>query len=205
MTNTMTKSSLPLPRLLFAALALGFVALGAAPARADIPPSCDTQASLVTCAATDVGKPCQGGGQCFEISCSSGTSSSKIYKCDTCPATIEVAAGTCGPGTFGTACGDGKGTCGALKSYCATAASGKYACVATAQGTAGSGGGGSTGGAGATGSAGADGGADAGTTTSSGGGCDIAPTPKPGMIGLGLVVVGLVFFAVERLRRRRSR
>ena len=49
------------------------VLFAAAPAaRADIPPTCDETpvASLITCAAADVGKPCQGAGQCYAVSCS---------------------------------------------------------------------------------------------------------------------------------------
>jgi hypothetical protein len=170
-----------------------------AASRADIPPSCDAESSLITCAATDVGKPCQGGGHCFEIPCQSGASAMKVYKCAACPTIVEVPADTCTYAKLGMACsGDGgTGTCGVVPSYCNTA---KLACQVPAQndptgpptGSAGADGGGST-----------DGGA-AGSKSS--GGCDIAPNPpRPTAIGLGLLAIGVVAFAVARLRRRRSR
>src|ERR1035438_6948179 len=81
----------------------------AIPSRADIPPTCDTFDALITCAAADVGKACQGGGQCYAISCGT-TSDMTLYKCDACPAVVSAPDAGCAPSNFGTACGDG-GTC----------------------------------------------------------------------------------------------
>jgi hypothetical protein len=161
--------------------------------RADIPPACDAESSLIACAATDVGKPCQGGGQCFEIPCQSGASAMKVYRCAACPTIVEAPADTCTYAKLGMACsGDGgPGTCGVVPSYCNV---GKLACQMPAQNvpTGPPTGGGST-----------DGGAGG---SKSSGGCDIAPNPpKPTAIGLGLLAIGAAAFAVDRIRRRRSR
>jgi hypothetical protein len=180
------------PSLLLTALALAWISAWSAPARADIPPSCSAFDALITCAAGDVGKPCQGGGQCYEVHCSAGAAGSTLYKCDACP-TVVASADECSFADLGKACGgDGSAaTCAVLPPHCITAG-GKFACQtpATAKPTGPPSGGGA---AGTTG----------GTTKSSG--CDIAPNPpKPTMIGLGLVAAGLVFFLVDRKRRSRQ-
>jgi hypothetical protein len=188
--------------------------------RADIPPSCDAESSLITCAATDVGKPCQGGGQCFEIACQNGASGMKVYKCAACPTIVAAPADTCTFAKLGMTCsGDGgTGTCGVVPAYCNA---GKLACQMPAQnvptgpptggagtgggvtdGGAGTGGGSTDGGGGTTGAAGTGSGGAAGNKSS--GGCDIAPNPpKPTAIGLGLLAIGVVAFGVDRVRRRR--
>jgi hypothetical protein len=169
-----------------AAFALAFLALSATPARADIPPSCDAQGSLITCAATDVGKPCQGGGKCHEVQCvSGGDAVAKVYKCDACPTIIAAPSGTCTISNMGSACSDGAGatgTCGAIRSYCNTSAD-KFVCQKPSTETP----------------TGPPGGMSVGN---SGGGCDVAPDPSQGMIGLGLAIAGFVFVVVERVRRR---
>jgi hypothetical protein len=229
MTN-MTHSPARPSKTLLAAIALAFAAFFAPGARADIAPSCDSEMSLITCNATDVGKPCQGGGKCFEISCSSSAgASSKVYKCDACPTIIDTPAGTCGISNMGASCGDGDGgtgTCGAIRYYCTTATSGKYPCHKPATETptgppSGAAGSGTGGGAGTSGAAGTSGGAGtgggaAGTSgaagtgggtagTSGGSGCDVAPRATPSAIGVGLVVLGFIFVVIERIRRRSRR
>jgi hypothetical protein len=175
---------------LVAAATLAVLLLWSGPSRADIPAACDALANLITCAATDVGKPCQGGGQCFEMDCGGGANGMtlmKVYRCDACPTIVAAPAGTCTYSNFGTACGDGdggSGTCAILSPWCvqATGAS-KVSCQVPAGAhitgpPAGEGGGGSS-------------------------GCDVVPRPpKPSTIGLGLVAIGIILFAVERIRRR---
>jgi hypothetical protein len=178
------------PSLLLAAFALAVLSAWSAPARADIPPGCNAYDALITCAAADVGKPCQGAGKCYEVGCSNGGDGEKLYKCDACP-TIVGSSDECWEGNLGQPCGaDGGGAvCKTLPYHCAR--NGKFACQtpATVKPT------GPPAGSGAAGKSG-------GGKSS---GCDIAPNPpKPTMIGLGLVVLGLVFFAVDR-RRRGSR
>jgi hypothetical protein len=173
-----------------AALALAALALWSPPSRADLLATCDGYASLITCAATDVGKPCQGGGQCFEMSCSSSPTAStptKVYRCDACPTIVAAPAATCTLSNMGTACGDGDGgtgTCAIISPWCqsSTGAS-KVSCQvpATAKPT----------------------GPPAGSSAGTSSGCDIAPKPpKPTTIGLGLIAVGLVAFLFDRARRR---
>lgn len=172
------------------------VLLAAAPAaHADIPPTCAEQVSLITCAAADVGKPCQGAGSCYAVPClatGATTASSTLYKCDACPTVLTTSTVACSTTNIGTACGDG-GACMVLSSWCAGASS-KYVCgmAAAAQptgpptgetGAAGAGGASSTGAAGETGAAGgggasstgAAGGGGASATGAGGGG----PGPKP--------------------------
>jgi hypothetical protein len=211
----------PLLSTCLAGLALWMVAGSfAGKARADLLPQCDMGSALITCAAADEGKPCQGGGTCYAISCSSSAATpglTKVYRCDACPTIVSVPTDTCQVGNLGTACGDGgAAVCGAIQPYCNTT-SDKFVCqiAATAMptgaptgaagtsgtdaGTDATGAAGTTGGAGTTGAAGSGTGAPA--TTS---GCDVAPRPSPtSLIGLGLVVVGLLFFAIDRRRRRR--
>lgn len=159
----------PLLRWLPIAIAAALMAFWSAPSRADIPPSCDMESALVTCAATDVGQPCQSGGTCFEIMCSSGVGvGMKLYKCDACPTIVAAPSGTCTISNMGTACGDSQGatgTCGAIRSWCNTSAD-KYVCqVPPTTTTGGAGAGGASGG----GSAG-EGGADASSGGAGGGG-----------------------------------
>lgn len=199
------------PTLALAALALGILSLAGPAARADIPPSCDSKDSLITCSATDVGKPCQGGGQCFEISCGVGTTAGKVYKCDACPTIIATPADTCTISKLGMACSGadgGTGTCGVVSAYCA-GAGGKFVCqtpaTATPTGPPSTGAAGTSGGAaGTTGAAGSTGAAGTtGTVVKSDSGCDVVPKPgKPTLIGVGLVVAGIAFFLIDRARRR---
>jgi hypothetical protein len=193
------------PALLAAAtLTLAVLSLTVRAARADALPDCPSlQDQLITCAAADVGKPCEGGGQCYEMSCSnSGTIvAGKIYKCDACP-TIIPATEPCDYNTMGKACGGegGTGNCGVVPPHCITAGVGKFACkappAATPTGPPPTGAAGTSGSAGTTGSAGS-------TGSMGSSGCDVAPRPgKPTLIGLGLVMAGLVFFAIDRARRR---
>jgi hypothetical protein len=155
-------------------------------ARADIPPTCDEEASLITCAAADVGKPCQGAGQCYAVSCSATTpptSTTTEYKCDACPTVLTTSTVTCSTTNIGSACGTGA-TCMVLSAWCVSAnASSKYACAtpAAAQptgpptgetGAGGAGGASTTGtaGAGGTSTTGAAGGGGTSTTGAAGGG-----------------------------------
>jgi hypothetical protein len=183
----------------------------ALPSRADIPPTCDTFDALITCAAADVGKACQGGGQCYAVSCGT-TSAMTVYKCDACPAVVSAPDAGCAPGNFGTACGDG-GTCSARQAYCNTSAP-KYICAGPppakptgppAGESGGAGGGGTAGSGGSAGSggyAGVDGLCP--SCGSKGGGCDVAPRATgPGAIALGLLIVGMAALFYDRRRRRR--
>lgn len=178
------------------------------PSRADIPPTCDTFDALVTCAAADVGKACQGGGQCYAISCGT-TSAMTLYKCDACPAVVSAPDAGCAPGKFGTACGDG-GTCSSRQAYCNTSAP-KYICAGPAPAkptgppageNGGAGGGGSAGSSGSAGNGGGQGVCPA--CGSKGGGCDVAPRATgPGAIALGLLIVGMAALFYDRRRKRR--
>ena len=169
-------------RFLSCALVALFAALPAA--RADIPPTCDMEASLITCAAADVGKPCQGAGQCYAVSCTATTpgTPTTLYKCDACPTVLTTSSVTCSTSNVGTACGDG-GTCTVLSGWCAAAAGSKYVCTmpAAAQptgpptgetGAAGGGGSSTSGAAGGGGSStsGAAGGGGSSTSGAAGGG-----------------------------------
>jgi hypothetical protein len=218
-----------------AVLSLAVLALTAGAARGDVPPQCAAQDALITCAAADVGKPCQGGGQCYEISCANGyMTGSKVYKCDACP-TVVPSSNECAPSKFGQPCGadGGTATCGYIPFHCQN---GKYECqtpatakptgppssgaagtdggaAGTGDGTAGTGAAGTgaagTGAAGTgtagTGTAGTGAAGTGGGSTSSGG-CDVVPSPSdPTVIGLGLLVVGGVLFLVSWLRRRSRR
>jgi hypothetical protein len=195
MTSMTTHTSPRSSSRLLAAIALAIAVLAAPAARADIAPACDSLSALITCAATDVGKPCQGGGKCFEMTCSStaaGGGSMKLYKCDACPTIIETPAGTCGISNMGTSCGDGDGgtgTCGAIAPHCVTATSGKYPCHKPATETP----------------TGPPTSGTIGSAGSGGGGCDVAPRATPSAIGVGLVVLGFIFVVVERVRIRRRR
>jgi hypothetical protein len=156
--------------------AAAVVAIWAAPCRADIPPMCSDLDSLITCAQADAGKPCQGGGQCYAVSCGAGQSAvppvTAIYKCAACPPVVPTTDGSCSSySQLGMACGAG-GTCAVQAAYCVTAAAPKLACVgpAPAQPTgpptgegAGGAGGGAAGGAGGVAAGGAAGIAAGGT------------------------------------------
>jgi hypothetical protein len=159
-------------------------------ARADIPPSCDTYDSLITCAATDVGKDCQTAGKCFEIHCASGAGAgSTITKCDACPNVLSGPDADCDLSNLGKACGGadgGPGMCGVVPPHCQVPG-GKFGCMTPA----------------AQKPTGPPQTMPGGKNDLDDGGCDIAPGPgKPAMIGLGLVAAGLAFFLIDRARRR---
>jgi MYXO-CTERM domain-containing protein len=207
-------------RQVAAALAAGssmaFVLAWSPAARADVPPSCDLEASLITCAAADVGKPCQGGGFCYAVPCATGVGGtlSTMYKCDACPTVLPPPDGGCAPGNLGTACGDG-GTCSGINSWCTTSA--KFVCSIPAAAqptgppageTGGAGGGGGSAGAGGGGPGGAS--ATGGTTqidnvgSSSGCGCAIGDgAPTAAVIAFGLIAIGIGLLAASRRRRAR--
>jgi len=190
--------------------------LAAAPAaRADIPPTCDMEASLITCAAADVGKPCQGAGQCYAVSCLATTPSTTTateYKCDACPTVVTTSSVTCSTTNVGTACGTGA-TCTVLSAWCAAAGGSKYVCAmpAAAQptgpptGETGAAGGGGASSSGAAGGGGASTTGTGGASTSSGdGGCTIgAGTETTAGIAGVLIVIGLGFLSLSRRRRPR--
>jgi hypothetical protein len=194
-----TMSPTPLRSLVIAA-----VMAWALPSRADIPPACDAFDALITCAAADVGKACQGGGQCYAVSCGTSTGMT-LYKCDACPAILSAPDAGCAPAKFGTACGDG-GTCSTTPAYCNTSSM-KYVCSGPAPAkptgppageTGGSGGGGGS----AAGGQGGRGVSDCPACKSSG--CAVAPRATgPDAIALGLLIVGLAALFYDRRRKRR--
>jgi len=192
------------------------------PSRADIAPTCNAFDALITCDAKDVGKACQGGGQCYAVSCGTGMT---VYKCDACPAILSAPDAGCEPSKFGTACGDG-GMCSSTQAYCNTSST-KYICAGPtpakptgppAGESGGAGGGNASGGSGAGGSGAGGGNSGTGGTGAacpsckSGGGCDVAPescdvAPRalgPGAIALGLLVVGTLALLYDRRRKRRT-
>jgi hypothetical protein len=205
--------------------------LAAPAARADIPPTCEQEASLITCAAADVGKPCQGAGQCYAVSCSASTpptTTTTEYKCDACPTVSTTSTVTCSTTNIGTACGTGA-TCIVLSAWCA-GTGGKFVCATPAPaqptgppagetGAAGAGGAGTRGAAGGGGasSTGAAGGGAAGATGAAGsagpgpkplpisdGGCAIgAGTETTAGIAGGLMAIGLGFLSLSRRKRSR--
>jgi hypothetical protein len=188
MTTTMTNARLVLPSLT-AALAAAALALWSPPVRADILGTCDTLSDLITCAATDVGKPCQGGGTCFGIPCAAGQlgqGATMVYRCDTCPTIVATAAGACTIANMGAACGSGDGgagTCAIISPQCqvATGAAEVSCQIPSTEKITGP---------------------PAGEGSSSG--CDVVPRPpKPTTIGLGLIGIGLAVFFIDRARRRR--
>jgi hypothetical protein len=169
------------------------------PSRADIAPGCDALDALITCDAKDVGKPCQGAGQCYAETCGNLAAGMTVYKCDVCATVVSAPDGGCDQTPPGTACGDG-GTCAHLQSFCTS--TGGYACVAPAGaqptgppagesgGTSGSTGGGGTG--------------VAVCPACKGSGCDVAPRATgPGAIALGLMIVGMAALFYDRRRKRR--
>jgi hypothetical protein len=185
-------------------LVIAAVMAWALPSRADVAPGCDAFDALITCAEADVGKACQGGGQCYAIPCGTSTGMT-VYKCDACPAILSAPDAGCAPTTFGTACGDG-GTCSTTPTYCNTSAM-KYVCrgPAPAKPTgppAGEAGGSGGGGGSAAGGTAGSGVADCPACKSSG--CDVAPRATgPGAIALGLLIVGMVALFYDRRRKRR--
>jgi hypothetical protein len=174
--------------LLASAFALISLAFAASPARADVLGECSA-IDLITCSATDVGKPCQGGGKCLAVPCSQAgatPTATMVYKCDVCPTIVSAPSPTCTISNMGTNCagGDGgSGTCAIISPQCQTATGAeKFSCQipSTEKPT----------------------GPPAGEGGSSSG-CEVAPRPMtPTAIGLGLVAAGLVAFFVDRARRR---
>ncbi len=165
-------SNLKLLSVLVVSIATGW----ALPSRADVAPTCGAFDALITCDAKDVGKACQGGGQCYAVSCGTGMT---VYKCDACPAILAAPDAGCEPSKFGTACGDG-GMCSSTQAYC-NSSSTKYVCAGPTPpkptgppaGEGGAGGAGATGGnggAGATSASGGNGGAGATSATGGNGG-----------------------------------
>jgi hypothetical protein len=157
----------------------------AAPARAhaDLASTCDQFASLITCAAADVGKPCQGGGSCYAVSCTTGTpiATNSLYKCGACPTVVPGADGGCTPSNVGSACGDG-GACTDLPDFCITGSTGRFACATPPA-------------AEPTGPPAGEGG---------GGGCDVSsPAPGAGLAAVALLGTGLAFLVMARRRRQR--
>ena len=160
------------------------VSLASAPAaRADSRPACYGATSLITCAAADVGKPCQGAGQCYEIPCSATAPNTVFYKCDVCPTVLATSSVTCSTTNVGSPCGGG-GYCMVLAPWCASPDLG-YVCARPGL-------------LGPTGP-------PAGETLDGGdGACAVgaAAGSTPGIAG-GLAVIGLVFLSL--CRRGRSR
>jgi hypothetical protein len=190
MTTKMPRpDSIRPPRLTLTASAFALISLvfAASPARADVLGECSAITDVIHCAATDVGKPCQGGGKCLAIPCSMSQKASMIYGCDACPTIINVPDGTCTLGNMGSTCGNsgdgGTGTCAIVSPQCQTSTgASKVSCQipSTEKPT----------------------GPPAGEGGSSSG-CDIAPRPTtPTAVGLGLIAAGLVAFLVDRARRR---
>jgi hypothetical protein len=205
-------------RLAAGGLVLAAIAAWAPPAAADTLPLCDQSSSLITCAAADVGKPCQGGGMCYAMPCANiGGMNGMVYKCDACPTVLAQPDGGCSQSNLGTPCSDG-GTCSGINGYCGAAT--KFVCSSPASskptgppagetdGGAGGGAGSGTGGsAGSSAGGGPGGGAGSGTSGgagSSGGGCDVNyGAPTAGVIAIALVAVGMVFLVIGRRRRSR--
>ncbi len=190
--------------LLLRSLSIAFVlaaSLGTSSlAFADVPPTCAEFDNDVTCSASDVGKPCSGGGTCYQVYCSSqsagGGTSQNLYKCETCPTLLDAdAASACsGPGggtSYGSPCAGGAGTCEKLPEYCPAPNTTTYLwCVENGTGTmhgvpTGDGGGGSKGG------------------SSSGGGCTMTPDASRGWFTAALGLVGVAALGLGRQRRRR--
>src|SRR5665213_838211 len=163
----------------FRVLVLIVVTAWSLPSRADIPAACDTLDDLITCDAKDVGKPCQGTGQCYAEVCGTLVSGMTVYKCDVCPTMVSAPDGGCDHTPPGTACGDG-GTCAHLQSFCNPTTPGYGRVSPTA--------------ARPTGPPAGEG----------GGGCDVGPRASgPGAIALGLLVLGMSALLYDRRRKRR--
>jgi hypothetical protein len=185
----MTSPSHPSSRgpraIVVAFLGVIFMVLAGGQARADIPPSCDTYDSLITCAATDVGKNCQTAGKCFEIHCASGAGAGSTA----CPTILVGPNADCDFSNLGKACSGpdaaAPGTCGVVPTHCQVG--NKFGCMIPA----------------AEKPTGPPQPMFGGKNNLDNGGCDIAPGPgKPAMIGLGLVAAGLAFLFFDRARRR---
>ena len=187
---------------LFRSLLLIVATAWSMPSRADIPPACDVLDALITCDAADVGKACQGGGQCYAVVCGT-TTGMTLYKCDTCPVILSAPDAGCAPSNFGTACGDG-GVCRSIQAYCTSST--KYVCAGPATGTPTGPPAGESGGAGGSTGAGAAGGTGVAVCPSckSNGGCDVAPRATgPGAIALGLLAMGMIALLHDLHRKRR--
>lgn len=142
---------------------------------ADVPPTCSEFDDDVTCSSSDVGKPCSGGGTCYEVYCSSqpggGGTSQNLYKCETCPTVLDGDAGTAecnatgGGPAFGASCANDAGTCEKLPEYCPVPSGTTYLnCLENGTGTMHS----PTGDSGSASSSGGSSGSSSGTGSSSG-------------------------------------
>jgi hypothetical protein len=164
------------------------ISLSAASSRADLLPTCAQKDTLITCAAADEGKPCQGGGKCYAMPCSpSAGPVTMVYKCDVCPTIVDSPDAGCSPSNIGTPCSDG-GTCNGINSYCNPTPT-RFVCATPGTGKP----------------TGPPGGGNDGGTAGTGGssGCEVAPRgPGPRAIGLGLLGLGTVLVFVDRMRRR---
>jgi hypothetical protein len=204
------------------------------PSRADVAPTCNAFDALITCDAKDVGKACQGGGQCYAVSCGTGMT---VYKCDACPAILSAPDAGCEPSKFGTACGDG-GMCASTQAYCNTSST-KFVCAGPtppkptgpptgenggASGSTGTAGGNGLGGGGASGGSGVGGGSGGtgGDNASGGsgvvggqGGAGVAACPSckssggcdvaPRATGPGAIALGLLAVGMLALLYDRRR
>lgn len=122
---------LPVVPLLAASLGASSLAF------ADVPPTCSQFDNDVTCAASNVGQPCTGGGTCYQVSCTSqvagqGTSQN-LYKCETCPTLLDAGATGCntigGGAAFGKSCANDAGTCGKAPAYCPVPSGTYISCI----------------------------------------------------------------------------
>ena len=151
---------------------------------ADVPPTCSEFDNDVTCSASDVNKPCSGGGTCYEVYCSSQSggmgTSQNLYKCETCPTVLDVDAGGAdctglgGSPAFGSPCAGDAGTCEKLPGYCPAPNTTTYLwCVENGTGTmhvpnTDAGGGSSGGSSGSSSGAGSSSGSSSGGSSSGG-------------------------------------
>jgi len=179
------------------------------PSRADVAPTCASLDALITCEAKDVGKACQGGGQCYAMSCSTNMT---VYKCGACPTILVAPDAGCEPSKFGMPCGDG-GTCSSTTTFCRSSES-QFVCAGPTppqptgppadSGNGGAGGSGTGGGGNTTGTGSGGTGVAVCPSCKSSGGCDVAPRATgPGAIALGLLAAGMLALLYDRRRRRR--
>lgn len=184
-------------------------------ARADVPPMCSSFDDAVNCDKADLDKACPSGGKCVEVQCEANGdfNSEPLYKCMTCPVTIEDTDGVCdGPATFGKACGDG-GTCQKAASWCPSTdkfiecfkpSTDEPTNAAGSGGEAGSGQAGSEQTAGSAGSGETAGTSGQPTSTSSedsSGGCAVSPVQRRGALAGGITLLGMAALMFERRRR----